>query len=369
MASQQLYESARDLHRRFLQGERMERPLIGVNLGFYANDRYPSTMSALPNGPISPDDIHTDLFLQDCDRLYRAHSEIDDDYPFVASPLVYVPWMEAIMGCRIVASPSSLWAEPCESNWRHLRSHGLEPTNPWYLKLLEMMQELIAHSDGRFPLSATMMRGPADILAAMRGASQLPLDLVDEPNAVKDALDLCAEAWIEVAKAQLAVIPHSETGYLDGDRGLRLWSPRKMMWLQDDALALLSPSLNEEFLLPLHRQLASNFSVVAFHMHGSSLWAIEGLLGAPEIDVMELNFDSGNTDADSLLSSCRQIASRKPLVLWRLSGDDLEAWLDRVVGLLPCGSLSIQVTVGDLEEAGELTSMFRERQRAWHWHA
>ncbi|MBI2843667.1 MAG: hypothetical protein HYX78_09735 [Armatimonadetes bacterium] len=349
------------LHRAFWMRRPAERPLLGCNLGFYVRERYPATMSNIADGAVSPDDICVDLFLDDCERLYESHRELDDDYPFVASPFIYVPWMEAIMGCPVHASPSSLWAEPCVSDWSSW--HWQRPTldNPWAEKLLELMRALVEHTSGRYPVSATMMRGPADILAAMRGAPLLPLDLLDSPDTAAEAAALCAEVWVEVGKAQLELAPASDQGYMDGDRGFRIWSPEKMVWLQEDAMSLLSPELYKEFFLPIDRRIASEFSAVAFHLHGSALWAIEDLAAAPEIDVIELNFEAANADVEGAFAGCKTIQSSKPLVMWRLYDDGFWPWLDRVLAEFPPQGLSIQVTVNDLEVGKSVKAGYLKR--------
>lgn len=104
-------------HQAFMNRAPVERPLLGCILGFWMPQAYPSVTASLPHGQLTPDDIRPDLFLADCDRLYELHRQVDDDFTFVAAPFVYVPWMEAIMGCPIYASDSSIWAEPAVASW------------------------------------------------------------------------------------------------------------------------------------------------------------------------------------------------------------------------------------------------------------
>lgn len=204
-------------HKKFWFHEKSDRPLLECYIGLYASDNLPSTMESLPNGKLLPENIDTDAFLKDCDYLYEVHREINDDYPFVGSPIFFIPWMEAIMGCPIISSRNSIWAQKCIDNinsWSW--DTQLLYNNLWLNKLLEIMKSLIKHSNGKYTLSNTMMRGPLDILAAMRGIDKLLLDFFDYAQKVKEALAFCTDVFVKVGKAQLDMIPDSKNGYMPG---------------------------------------------------------------------------------------------------------------------------------------------------------
>jgi hypothetical protein len=338
-----------------------DRPLWGCNIGFFVNERYPRVMEKIPPGLVRPEDIQVDLFLQDCENLYSAYQKMGDDYPYVGASFIYIPWMEAIMGCPIKSSHTSFWAEPWVKDWKDW--HWQKPTleNPWLQKLLELMRALVKHADGRYPVAPTLMRGPSDMLAAMRGAAQLPLDLIDFPDIMKRAINLCAEVWIEVGKAQLALIPESKEGYVAGEHGLRTWAPDKVIWLQEDAMALLSPPLYREFFLPVDRYIAGEFPCLAFHLHNSALWAIEELVGVPEINVLELNLDDiGHSDVEGTFRGWKKIQAHKPLVMWWSYEEGFWSLLKRVLEEFPSRGLAIQVVVKDAEEGKKVRAGFLE---------
>ena len=345
--------------RAFWQRQEMDRPLLGLNIGFTVQQRFPLLMAAIPIGRVKPEDIRTDLFLADCDRLYEAHRGLGD-YPYVSAPFTGIPWLEAILGCPIMCSGTSFWAEPCVADWRGWR--GPQPIweSPWARKLLELMRALVEHGRGRYPAAPTLMRGPSDLMAAMGGASQLPLLMIDEPALARRVAELCTEVWIEVGRAQLELIPESAEGYIAGDAALRAWAPEKLVWLQEDAMALLSPRLYREFILPLDRRIAASFPCTAFHLHGSALWAIDELVKEPAIAVLELNLEDATCDLEATFAGWKKIQAHKPLVIWRMYGGDFRDWLRRVVAELPPRGLSIQVSTHDEEEAYKAMDAFSE---------
>ena len=348
----------------FWNRQETDRPLLGINLGMFANDRCPATMAAVPDGPLQPEDVPIEAFLADCDRLYEAHKEVGDDYPFVAAPFIYIPWAEAIMGCSIVSSPSTIWSEPQFEDWRDWDGKRPSMTGPWAGKLRELMLAMVEHSAGRYQVSGTLVRGPADMMAAMGGAQQLPLGLFDYPDLMKRAVNLYAGVFAEIWNAQHELIPSSPEGYMSGT--FRLWAPHKIAWLQADAMALLSPALYREFFLPVDRRLCRQLPAVAFHLHDSSLWGVDELTAIDELAVFEVGFDATPGAEEDTFEACKKAQRLKPLIIWRMyeQPDRFWPWLDRVLRELSPAGLSIEITVADAAEAEEVTSGFLEKARA-----
>jgi hypothetical protein len=356
-------------HQEFWARQPADRPLLGINVGFAVEDTFPRTMARIADGPLKPGDIPVDEFLQDCDALAQAHEGLGD-YPYVAAPFVGVPWLEAIAGCPIQASRNSFWAEACVQDWRSWRWRESFVDNPWTQKLLELMEALVAHAAGRYQVAPTLMRGPADILSAMRGGAPYVMDLVDTPEAIGPAIDEAARLWSVVAELQLARIPQTAGGYVAGAAALRTWAPDKVLWLQEDAMSLLSPKLYRKHFLPVDRRLSDSFPCVAFHLHGSALWAIDDLIQVPGIDVLELNLEDARCDVEGTFAGWRKIQQHKPVVLWRMYAADFEDWLNRVLRELPRAGVSVQVSAHDLAEAQTAQAIFaRAVEKAGQAHA
>lgn len=121
-----------------------------------------------------------------------------------------VPWVEAIAGCPLYHKRGNFRAEH-GLDYGHLAE--LKIHQDWLEKLVEFTQWLAELSDGRFPVALCLMRGPADLLAALRGAERSIYDLIDYPQQVDPALQILTDIWIQVAHAQLEHIPAFAGGY------------------------------------------------------------------------------------------------------------------------------------------------------------
>jgi len=351
-------------HQAFWNREETDRPVWGVSIGFFAHEVFPRTMRKIPAGPLNPQDVPIEEFLHDCEERVAAQQEFGD-FPCTCSPFQCVPWLEAVAGCPIIASSDSIWAEPCVESWDSWSSDQPILESPWAQKLLEIIQALVEKSGGRYQISPTLMRGPSDILAAMRGATRFSLDFIDNPELVVPALEQNANIWEQLARAQLEHIPQSGSGYFALDAALRAWGPDKLLWLQEDAMSLLSPTLYRKYVWPVDAKLSAMFPCVAFHMHGSALWALDDVIRLPDVDIVELNLEAAMCDIEGTFAGWKKIQARKPLVIWRMYADDFSSWLARVVREFPAKGLAIQVSVRDIHQASKVRDEFLKHEEHW----
>ena len=109
------------------------------------------------------------------------------------------------------------------------------------------------------------MRGVSDLMAALLGVERLIYAMLDDPGRVFALAERIAEFWIAFGRAQLDAVPRFAGGY--GSFMYNLWAPGTCVWLQEDASALLSPSLYERFILPFDSQIAAAFDYTFIHLH------------------------------------------------------------------------------------------------------
>jgi len=83
-------------------------------------------------------------------------------------------------------------------------------------------------------------------------------------------------------------------------------------------MALLSPKLYREFILPFDTEISALFPCIAFHLHGTSLWAVHSLVRVPGIDASELNPEVAFCDVEGTLAGWKKIQEHKALVIWRI---------------------------------------------------
>ena len=333
--------------KRFYRREN-DRPLLGFFLGSeYPLHRYPSS-SVLPAGrPIEASDVPVEPFVEDTRVLFEAHEEGGGDFIFSATPFWGIPWLEADLGCTIIAdhaSGSISTRRPTDFSGPD-SIPAFDPHSPWASKAAEFFQALAADSNGSWPLATTRMRGISDLLAALYGNNELIFDMMEKPDEVEAVADKLADFWIAWARFQLEHIPKFHGGL--GSFYYYMWAPQGTVWHQEDTVALLNPEMFERFIAPHDRRIVEALEGCIIHQHPTGYLPYEAYLEMG-FSALELHIDQGGASAEELYDTHCAILKRASLLIWgALSGDDM----DWIFSRLPAQGLAIQVVVNSPEEA------------------
>jgi hypothetical protein len=129
------------------------------------------------------------------------------------------------------------------------------------------------------------------------------------------------------------------------------------VWHQEDASALLSPKLFEEFIKPYDKQIVDSLQGCIMHMHPGGFTPIEEMIDIG-MDAIELHVDQGGKKARELNHLHLQILKDKPLLIWgQLSDDDL----NYIFSELPYEGLAINVMVDSPDKAQQIWNRYMKQ--------
>ncbi len=332
-----------------------ERPL----LGFFVGSEYPlfryAAAKTLPSGQsLTPEDFDVSAYLEDCDKLFDVHEACGGDFIWSASAFWGIPWLEAGLGCPIIANHStgSIHAETTVNFTGPGSIAEFDSTAPWMAKAVEFIESMAQRSAGRWPIGTTRMRGITDLLAALYGGEKFLFAMMEKPGEVKEVCRKLTDFWIAFGRLQLAHIPLFHGGV--GSFYYNMWAPAGTVWHQEDAVALMSPALYDEFIRPCDQCIAEAFAGCIMHQHPTGYLPTDSYLDMP-FTALELHIDKGGPDAEALYDTHRKILESKPLLIW---GDISEADLDFIFGKLPTQGLAIMKMVDNPQQAGKIWDMF-----------
>ena len=337
----------------------VDRPLLTTWVGTYQiAELYEDGLGRLPEGELTPADIEYELFRSDYERLYERHSRATADTPWPAYPVMVVPWVEAIVGCPIHHRAGNVWAEPWIDTYDRLDEVDLQLNLAWLDRLAGFTRWLVELSGGRFPVALSLMRGPADLQAAVRGAEQSIYDLFDYPHHLDRTLKALTEAWIKVMRAQLDTIPGFAGGHSFSCQ--HLWARKQGGWFQDDAIAFWSPAFYRKHVRACEETLSGCADVTGIHLHPASLFTVDELVKMPNLDVIEVNVDDVGPTVQEMIPRFQQILEKKRLLIWgAFTIDDLVTIKEN----LPTRGLALQLMGATPEQVQSLIGQVEE---AWH---
>ena len=356
MMSEWLPYAARVERAKAFYARRNDRPL----LGFFTDDeyplrRYPRGAATLPAGrPLRPEDLRPDAFLEDGDRLHERHEACGGDLIWSADAFWGVPWLEAALGCPIIADPAtgSIHAEARPGFRGAADLPEFDPAAPWCAKIVEFLAVTARHAGGRYPLGTTRMRGVADLLATLYGGEGMVMAMLEQPEEVAAVCAKLTDFWIAFARLQLAHIPLFHGGV--GSFYYSLWAPPGTVWHQEDSATLLSPDLFAQFIRPCDARVVAALPQVILHMHPARFLPVADWLELG-FATLELHVDEGGPGAPELYDTHRRILERSPLLIWgRLSDRDL----DWIFSRLPPRGLAVNAVVAGPDEARRIRERY-----------
>ncbi len=325
-----------------------DRPLLGFFVGSeYPLHRYECARALPEDRPLRPDDLPVDAFLDDCDRLFETHEACGGDFIWAACAFWGVPWLEAALGCPVRAdrSSGSAYAEPPPEFRGPDSLPVFDPDAPWPAKTRDLLIRLAERSAGRYPLATTRMRGVADLLSALYGGEAFLFAMMERPDEVKAVADRVADFFIAYARLQLEYIPEFHAG--GGSFYYGMWTPPGAVWHQEDAAALLSPALYDEFIRPCDERIVRALPHVIMHLHSVGYLPLDAYLDMG-FAAIELHIDQGGPSAQQLYETHLKILERSPLLIW---GDMTEQDMDWIFSRLPPQGLAVNKVVRSPQEA------------------
>jgi hypothetical protein len=325
-----------------------ERPLFGFFIGSeYPLHRYNAPQNLPEDRPLSPDDFEVALYLDDCDRLFDEHEACGGDFIFSASAFWGIPWLEAIVGCDVIADhqSGSIHSEKPSSFKGPDDIPSFDPRLPWAMKAVEFIKAMAQRSNGRWPIGTTRMRGISDLLSALYGGQEYLFAMMEKPGEVRAVCEELTDIWIEFGKLQLEHIPLYHDGI--GSFYYNMWAPAGTIWHQEDAAALLNPDIYDEFIRPYDEQILKAFDGCIMHQHPTGFVPTNYYLKMP-FTALELHIDQGGASAEELYETHIKILEKKPLLIW---GDIPEKDIDWIFDKLPVEGLAVMTVIDSPERA------------------
>ena len=172
-------------HEQYWKREDTGRPLVAVTIAedFFFSRHYQCARPLLkPGQRITPDMLDVPSFMADYERMYQESLLVEQDGFWVGTPYTGIPWMEAMLGCEIVAMEASFVSKPTGVTIETLEPIDLSLENEWAAKYLEFTRALVELSAGRFPVGMPIMRGPSDMLGSLLGQQDMVFALMLHPE-------------------------------------------------------------------------------------------------------------------------------------------------------------------------------------------
>lgn len=333
----QLRESIQRFQASFWDRERVDRPPVGVY-----DERVYMPINFLrrpfPKPTVSPGDVSEELVKTEYDSCFANRSVCSDDFIAFSAPWRGVPWLEACCGCPVRYAEGSLAPAHFVAARQDLADLPIPAPNEWFDCMRRETERLQAQQPSDCWISPSILRGPSDVLAAMRGMKDFYMDLHDDPQAVADAAARVNSLLIKALDMHYSTVQPKLGGY---GHVFGYWAPGKTVVIQEDVMGMCSPSMYRDIFMRNNAEVVRHLGQhVFFHLHSTGYKHYKHVLGIPGIAGVEMALESIGPSALDLVPVFGEILERSRLILHVGSGFEQ---LPQVLSKLPTEGLFIAI--------------------------
>jgi len=277
--SQPAWERSRERYIAWWQHGFLDRPLLRV---VAPREREPEPPQP-PNAEARWLDAEYRLarFAWELEHLYYA----GDAFPLFEPQLG--PGSLAIhLGSPPRFAPETVWYDPIIADLAAAPLPAYDPGERYWVFTRELAREALRRFGDRALVGFPDLIENLDILASLRGAQNLLLDLVDQPGPVHRFQEAILAAHLSYYEELYQVIKDHAGG--STPMYLQTWGPGRTAKLQCDFSAMISPRMFEEFVLPYLRAQCRAVDHAAYHLDGpAAIVHLDLLLSIPELHAIQ----------------------------------------------------------------------------------
>ena len=309
----QLDESIRRFQEVFWDKRSAARPPVGiVNPDVFLPIKYlcvPPTRAE-----VLPADLNTTGVRSDYEFAFaRPAVSCDDLIPFSAAWRA-IPWLEACCGCPVRYSSGSLAPGHCVASLADLDAAPAAADEAWLACLRRETEGLVATAAADCWISPSILRGPSDALAAMRGQANFFCDLYDGIDAIDRAAGRINKLLIALLDLHFSLVQPKRGGF---GHIFGYWSPGPTIVIQEDVLGQCAPAVYRQVFQKYNAEIVDRCGPhVFFHLHSTGMqhWrdvlAINGLAG------LQLTVEANGPPLVDLVPVLREILEKSRLILF-----------------------------------------------------
>ena len=188
-----------------------------------------------------------------------------------AVPATYVNW-GASAGCAFWgAEPNfntkSVWFHKIIEDWDSWLWNFDMKTNSCWQSILSIMEVFVERNNEEYFIGVPEIGNAADNLSLIRSAADLALDLILNPEVIKKATQIMANAWIETHEILHEISKEANQG--GGVLAwLNLWAPGKHDQIANDFSTMISTETFEEFFFSELTTMGNWLDYTTFHLDG-----------------------------------------------------------------------------------------------------
>ena len=333
----QLCETIQRFEESFWSKKKADRPPVGI----YDERIYlPIQFLRRPftSGTVSPQDVTGQSVMTEYEYSFAHRAVSCDDFVAFSAAWRAVPWLEACCGCPVRYAEGSLAPQHFVASVEDLASLPIPAPNGWFECLGRETKRLEVQAPSDCYISPSILRGPSDVLAAMRGIDQFFLDLCEKPRVVATVAARVSRVLIDAVDLHYSLVKPKLAGF---GHIFGYWAPGQTVVIQEDAMGMCSPAMYRDIFMPCDAEVVRRLGEhVLFHLHSTGCKHYKHVLGIPGVAGLEVAMESIGPSLLDLVPVFREILEKSRLILQVCTGFEQ---LPEVLRKLPLEGLFLTI--------------------------
>ena len=219
-------------------------------------------------------------------------------------------------------SPGTSWIVPFVKEWNVDYPIKFKRDCKWWRRTVDFIRALRRRCDGKLLIAAPTLNGGLDCLAAIRGAKELLIDLITQPEKIKVALEDVCCAYEEILEALSEELNFKKYGSINRHG---MYGQGKINVPQCDISSLISPEMFREFEIPCLKREMKALDFVEYHLDGpGAIKHLGSLCQLEDLDVIQWVPGAGEASQQNWMDLYRKIDSLgKGQIFWK-SPDEIK---------------------------------------------
>jgi hypothetical protein len=215
------------------------------------------------------------------DHFSLSQQEYPLDIIPIADTFIGPGSLALYLGCEAKFTDDTIWIDPSFNGQDDYKKKLLlDEDNKWFSITKNTIAECKKLSDGKYFIGCPDLVENLDILASLRGAQDLMIDMLDMSDEVMEKIWEINDAWFKAYNEIYELIKLADGSSCYGV--FRLWGPGKTVKVQCDASAMISTQMFRDFVVPPLKAQCDALDNVLYHLDGTA--AIKHLDAILEID-------------------------------------------------------------------------------------
>jgi len=263
---------------------------------------------------IFPSDVNAELIMTDYEFIYLNRPVFSDDWIPYSTAWRAIPWLEAMCGCPVRYSSGSLSPRNFINSVDDLLKTEIPASKEWFECMKRQIEELETSIPSDCWISPSILRGPSDIISAMRGLTDFYYDLYDNIKVVDEMASRVNKLLLDVLETHFSIVSSNKNGY---GHIFGYWAPGKTICIQKDVLGMCSPKIYRDIFMKYNAEIVNSLGqYVLFHLHSTGYKHYKEVLQIPCIAGIHIAIEKSGPRLREIVPVLKEILKKSRLIIF-----------------------------------------------------